>query len=50
VLTKTALETDLCVVGGGIAGVCAALAAARSGVRVVLVQDCVGANLPFAES
>jgi hypothetical protein len=33
------LETDLCVVGGGIAGVCAALAAARNGARVVLIQD-----------
>jgi len=33
------LETDLCVVGGGIAGVCTALAAARNGARVVLIQD-----------
>jgi hypothetical protein len=36
--TRT-LEADLCVVGGGLAGVCAALAAARNGARVVLVQD-----------
>ena len=36
---KTTLETDLCVVGGGIAGICTALAAARNGARVVLVQD-----------
>ena len=36
---RTALETDLCVVGGGIAGICTALAAARNGARVVLVQD-----------
>lgn len=33
------LETDLCVIGGGLAGVCAAIAAARNGIRVVLVQD-----------
>jgi hypothetical protein len=33
------LETDVVVVGGGMAGVCAALAAARNGAKVVLVQD-----------
>ncbi|HEV7302325.1 MAG TPA: FAD-dependent oxidoreductase [Tepidisphaeraceae bacterium] len=33
------IETDLLVAGGGMAGVCAAIAAARQGVRVVLVQD-----------
>src|SRR5688500_19865419 len=33
------LETDFCIIGGGLAGVCAALAAARNGTRVVLVQD-----------
>ncbi|EIP96438.1 NAD/FAD-utilizing enzyme apparently involved in cell division [Opitutaceae bacterium TAV1] len=33
------LETDLLVAGGGMAGVNAALAAARNGARVVLVQD-----------
>lgn len=32
-------ETDLCVVGGGLSGLCAALAAARHGIRVVLIQD-----------
>lgn len=33
------LQADLCVIGGGMAGVCAAVAAARRGVRVVLLQD-----------
>ncbi len=32
-------EADLCVVGGGVAGLCAAVAAARHGARVILVQD-----------
>ncbi len=32
-------EADLCVVGGGIAGLAAALAAARRGARVVLLHD-----------
>ncbi len=32
-------EADLCVVGGGLAGLCAALAAARHGARVVLMHD-----------
>ena len=31
--------TDLCVVGGGMAGLCCAIAAARHGAKVVLVQD-----------
>ncbi len=33
------LRADLCVVGGGMAGVAAAVTAARQGVKVVLVQD-----------
>lgn len=33
------LHTDLAVVGGGIAGVCAAITAARAGIRVALLQD-----------
>lgn len=37
--TTRTLSTDLCVVGGGMAGLCAALAAARNGIQVVLVQD-----------
>ena len=32
-------ETDFCVVGGGMAGLCAAIAAARRGCRTVLIQD-----------
>ncbi len=36
---QVSLETDVLVAGGGLAGVCAAIAAARSGSRVVLVQD-----------
>lgn len=35
----TSLEADLLVAGGGLAGLCAALAAAREGLRVVLIQD-----------
>lgn len=37
--TTTRLETDFCIAGGGMAGVCAALAAARNGARVALIQD-----------
>lgn len=33
------LKTDLCVVGGGLSGLSAAVAAARRGTKVVLVQD-----------
>jgi len=32
-------NVDLCVVGGGLAGVCTAVAAARHGARVLLMQD-----------
>lgn len=32
-------NVDLCVIGGGMAGICAALAAARHGAKVVLMQD-----------
>jgi hypothetical protein len=39
ILKKENLHTDLCIVGGGLAGTCAAITAARSGVNVVLVQD-----------
>jgi len=32
-------EVDLCVVGGGLAGFCTAVAAARHGIKVALMQD-----------
>ena len=34
-----ALNADLTIVGGGMAGACAAITAARAGIEVVLVQD-----------
>ncbi len=38
-MTLVELDCDVFVAGGGLAGVCAALAAARHGSKVVLVQD-----------
>ncbi len=38
-LNRKTLDCDLCVVGGGLSGSFAALAAARHGARVVLMQD-----------
>ena len=38
-LSEKLLHTDLCVIGGGLAGVCAAISAARHGIRVVLMHE-----------
>src|SRR5690242_21326549 len=38
-LRVQSLTADIVVVGGGMAGVCAAVTAARSGAKVVLIQD-----------
>lgn len=32
-------EVDFCVIGGGLSGICAAVAAARHGTKVLLMQD-----------
>ena len=36
---ERSLNADLVIVGGGIAGTCGAIAAAREGLKVILVQD-----------
>jgi hypothetical protein len=36
---RKTVEADVAVIGGGLAGICAAISAARSGAKVVLVQD-----------
>src|SRR6266568_3115941 len=38
-MTMTDLACDIFIAGGGMAGVCAAVAAARHGAKVILVQD-----------
>ena len=38
-LNEKNIAADLCVVGGGLAGTCAAIAAARHGARVVLMHE-----------
>ena len=38
-LPNKIINTDLCVIGGGLSGSFAALAAARQGAKVVLIQD-----------
>lgn len=39
VFRKVSYETDFLVAGGGMAGVCAAIAAARNGAKVILIQN-----------
>ncbi len=39
VFARRIIDTDIVVAGGGMAGVCAALAAARNGFKVVLIQN-----------
>ena len=39
IIPKKNLSADFVVVGGGMAGICAAVAAARNGIKTVLVQD-----------
>ncbi|MNK00535.1 putative succinate dehydrogenase [compost metagenome] len=38
-LMSKELNTDFAIIGGGLAGVCTAITAARKGVKVVLIQD-----------
>ncbi len=38
-LNEKALKADLCVIGGGLAGICTAISAARHGTRVVLMHE-----------
>lgn len=38
-LAHSSMNTDLCIIGGGLAGVCAAIAAAREGISVTIMQE-----------
>lgn len=38
-LKRKQITADFCVIGGGIAGLCAAIAAARQGIRTVLMHE-----------
>lgn len=38
-LDNKTIRADLCVIGGGMAGICAAISAAREGAKVVLVHE-----------
>lgn len=39
VFKKVSYETDFLIAGGGMSGVCAAIAAARNGAKVILIQN-----------
>lgn len=39
VYARRKIDTDILIAGGGMSGVCAALAAARNGAKVILLQD-----------
>ena len=38
-LDRRVIHAELCVIGGGLAGLCAAISAARNGISVVLMQE-----------
>ena len=38
-LNKKHIQCDLCVIGGGMAGLAAAISAAREGIKVVLMHE-----------
>lgn len=38
-LNKKYIDCDLCIVGGGMSGLCAAISAAREGIKVVLMHE-----------
>ena len=38
-LKRKRIDTDLCVIGGGMAGICTAIAAAREGIKVILMHE-----------
>ena len=47
-IDKTPLETDVLVVGGGIAGLMAAISAAEQGVEVVVAEPDIALTKSFA--
>jgi len=38
-ITHTSHDVDVCVIGGGMAGLCAAIASARNGAKTILMHD-----------